>query len=281
MNHKKTLIALAVIMLAAIPISVIMSEGSDAKMIADDDGIWGGGFNDRNDGTLFVTLKSDEVNDQAVTITVTDKNGRVLASSTVTVPAEDTLIAELRFRLSAGEHDLTVTIKAENPVFILPGGSSTDTVTRSVTVNVTQSVLSKPSTYAAIAIVAILIVIAAFLYMRNAPTVKHDTTFTELERQKKEARGETEEAPKTSATERKRYKDSSGGSKEARQKEQAKSPAPPPEEKKAATFTELDKQKREKKEAPPPKQKETPPPKKKESSSEEPKKLKYVSSRRK
>jgi len=274
MNHKKTLIALAVIALAAIPISIIMNDGSDASVSIEDDSVWGKGFTNTGDGTLFVVLKNTESEDQIITIIVTE-GSKELTRTNVTVPADSTYTAEVRFRLgSVGSHNVTVTCEPYYLFPQLPNGTHVNSNTAVITV--TESILSKPSTYAAIAVVAILIVIAAFLYMRNAPTTKPDTTFTELDRQKKESRADAEEVPKASATERKRYKDSSG-----RPKEAAKPPAPPPEEKKAASFTELDRQKKEKKEAPPPKQKESPPPKKKESSSEEPKKIKYVSSRRK
>jgi len=305
MNHKNALIVLAVVVLAAVPISLLLSETSDAQVSVDNSAIWGQGFTDRSDGTLFITLNRDESNDQTMTITITENN-RQVASSTVVVPASETgtmvpFVAQMNFRLGAGTHDLTITLTAENPVFVLPSGPST-TYTTSAIVDSTQSVLSKPSTYAALAIVAILIVIGVYLYIRNAPTKKPETTFTELERQKRESKEEAEEAPKASATERRRYNKDTGGDKPkeaaklaARQKETAK-PAEPPEEKKkksaappdekkaASPFTDLEKQKQEKqekKETPPANKKETAAPSKKESSSEEPKKIKYVSSRRK
>ncbi|MDR0508446.1 MAG: hypothetical protein LBG63_01270, partial [Candidatus Methanoplasma sp.] len=229
------------------------------------------GFTNSGNGTLYITFWSDEYNEQVITVTVKADNGREYTEE-VTVPAATdgsiTHTAELRFKLgSVGTRTLTVTCEAENAVFVLPGGVSSNVYSTTVTVNVTESVLSKPTTYIAIIVIAVLIVIAVFLYMRNAPTKKPDTTFTELERQKKESREDVEEAPKTSATERRRYRDS-----DDRPKETVKTSAPP-EEKKATTFTELEKQKK--------KEKKESAPKKNETSSEEPKKLKYVSSRRK
>ncbi|MCL2509646.1 MAG: hypothetical protein FWF07_01010 [Methanomassiliicoccaceae archaeon] len=321
MNHKKTLIALAVIMLAAIPVSILLSEVSDAQVIVDDNNISGNFSSDRSDGTLVVPLRNTESNDQPVTITVTDSSGKVVATNRVIVPGDNiTFNATLSFRMGAGSHDLTVTCVADNPVFVIPGPggttTTTDTHVSTITISVTQSVLSKTSTYAAIAIVVILIVLGVYLYMRNAPTKKPETTFTELERQKKENKGVPEETSRSSATERKKYKESGSRPKEPAEKKPApaekkpakaekkaaseekkpakaepkaapvekktapaeKKPAPEekkpaPAEKKATTFTELEKQKQEKK--------DSSPPAKKDSSSEEPKKLKYVSSRRK
>ncbi|MCL2295942.1 MAG: hypothetical protein FWC29_02530 [Methanomassiliicoccaceae archaeon] len=269
MNHKKTLIVLAVIMMIAVPVSILMSNESDARVSIDDDKIWGQGFTNSSDGTLYITFWSDEYNEQRITITVTTESGKKFTDDVV-VPArvDDpiTYTAKMGFRLSSvGTHTLTVTCESENPVFLTSGGTS-NIYSTTVDVNVTESMLSKPTTYIAIAVIAIMIVVAAFLYMRNAPAKKPDTTFTELDKQKKESREEVEEAPKTSATERKRYRES-----DSRPKETAK-PSVPPEEKKATPSTNPEKQKKEKKEAVP---------QKKETSSEEPKKLKYVSSRRK
>jgi len=226
--------------------------------------IWGEGFTNTNDGTLFVTLKNTEFSDQDITIVVTSDSGKELARATVTVPASSTYTAELRFRLGLGNHELTVTCTPAT--LFLPPGSPINYDT--VTVSVDESLWSKPTTYAAIVVVALLIVIAFYLRMRSAPATKPDTTFTELERQKG-AKAEAAETPKASATERRKYRGSEESPKES--KKPAAKPPEPPEEKKAASFTELEKQKGEKKETAP----------KKESSSGEPKKLKYVSSRRK
>ncbi|MCL2032973.1 MAG: hypothetical protein FWG96_06900 [Methanomassiliicoccaceae archaeon] len=274
MNHKRTMIALAVIMMAVIPMSMITSDESDASMNFGD--VRGEGFTNTGDGTLFIPLISTEAVPHDITITVTEtEGGRVLATATVTVPAETTYVAELRFRLGAGEHNLTVTCTPADPFPTPPGGNPINYIP--VQVTVTESIWSKPTTFAAIAVIAILIVIAAYMRMRSAPTTKPEMTFTELEKRQKGSKAD-EEKPKASATERRRYRESDGSAKGAE-----KSSAPPPE-KKAETFTELDRQKKaetasKKESSEEPKKAETA--SKKESSSEEPKKLKYVSSRRK
>jgi len=267
MNQKRTMIALAVIMMTVLPMSLLMSGESDANLYLDDGKVWGEGFTNTSDGTLSVSLRSDEPVDWGITITVTE-NGRELARTAVVVPAGSTYVATLSFRLdSLGDHELTVTC---TPASAFPSAGGGNLNSQTITITVTESIWSKPATYAAIAVIAILIVIAVYLRMRNAPAKKPDVTFTELE-QRKESREDAEEKPKASVTERKRYKGSEAKPKEAKPKETK--PSAPPEKKEAGTFTELEKQKKEeKKEAPP---------KKKEASSGEPKKLKYVSSRRK
>jgi len=286
MNHKLTLVVIAVIIMAAIPIGIIMSENSNANVSVDDT-ISGSGFTTTSDGTLHVPLKiTTPLSDpQQITITVTDSNGNPVASAPATIPAGDynasapsIYTLDISFRLSsAGSHTLTVTCTPKEVFQQDVNGNTIYANWNTVTINVTQNIWSKTSTYAAIIVVVILIVIAIYLHMRNAPVKKPDTTFTDLERQKKESKGEVEEAPKTSATERKRYK-SSGSDGSPKPKEAAKSSktSAPPEEKKAATFTELEKQKSEKKAVEPKSE-----PKKDDSSSGEPKKIKYVSSRRK
>lgn len=260
MNHKKTLIVLAIAMMAMIPVSIMMSDESDAGMEIRD--AWGDGFSNNGDGTLFIVLKNTESSDTDITITVKE-DGRELAKETVTVPADtESYTAELRFRIDGlGSHDLTITCEPVNLFPIPPSGDPLNYW--NVTVNVGESIWTKPSTYAAIIVVALLIVIAAYLRMRNAPATKPDTTFTELEKQKGGSTREAESKPKASATERRRYSTPSEPSKPP----VAEAPPAPPKEKKASSFTELDKEKKESASKP--------------KTSEEPKKLKYVSSRRK
>jgi hypothetical protein len=298
MNQKRTIIALAVMMLAVLPMSIIMSDDSEASEVAYND-VWGEGFTSNSDGTLFIKFNVNlaKGDSREVTVVVTE-NGEEILKTEKEVTSETTQI-ELRFRLSSvGDHELTVTC---TPAYLFPTSGGNTFNKETVTITVTESLWSKPTTYIAIIVVAVLIVIGFYMRMRNAPATKPDTTFTELERQQKESRGEVvEKKPKTSATERRRY---SGGS-ESKAKEakptklpkekpakaakpveekkpskpveekkvakpvEEKKPSKPVEEKKAASFTELEKQK---KDAAP----------KKEQPSGEPKKLKYVSSRRK
>jgi len=273
MNQKRTIIALAVMMMAVVSMSFVMSDDSDARMTFEK--IYGEGFTNTNDGTLFVPLNNDGDLDQVIDIIVTE-NGKELINTKVTVPAGKKYTAELRFKLEgAGTHQLMVTFLPANAFPSTTTGEHINYTT--VIVDVKQSIWSNTTTYIAIAAIAILIAIAAFMKIRSAPATKPSTTFTDLERQK--GREEEEERPKSSATERRRYGDSEKAS---------KADTPPPQEKKGGTFTELEKQKKAEtaKKAPEPAPKKAEPaPKKTEpakgKSAEEPKKLKYVSSRRK
>ncbi|MDR1954897.1 MAG: hypothetical protein LBP82_02965, partial [Candidatus Methanoplasma sp.] len=230
MNHKKTIIALAAVMMAAVSMSIAVSGGTDAGM--DFDKIWGNGFTNSSDGTLYVTLVSTEESPQNITITIKE-NGKEIFSKVEAVPPQSTHTAELRFRLDGvGDHDLTV--ECTPAVFFptTPGGVPLNSET--VVINVSESIWSKPSTYGAIIVVVVLILIAAFLKIRSEPATKPDVTFTELDRQQKEAKAEIEEKPKASATEKRKYKGSDGPPPAAAK------PPEPPEEKKAASFTELE-----------------------------------------
>jgi hypothetical protein len=277
MNKSKMIMALAFAILAIAPMSlVLISEQSEAYLTISDD-IRGDGFSTSGDGTLHIPFSNNTGMDVTLTaLIVKEGNNEVYRATNVIVP-EGGGTVDLHFKIgSKGDHNLTV-VGEPNDAFYSPDGVSFVN-SNTVTISVKESVLSKPSTYVAIAVVAILIVIAAYMYMRNAPTKKPDTTFTELEQQKRVSKGEVDSAPKASATEKRRYDKASAteppkeAPKEKASKKEAVKPEPAPEEKKATTFTELEKEKSAKKEASV---------KKDSSSSEEPKKLKYVSSRRK
>jgi hypothetical protein len=296
MNHKRTIIALAVIVMAIASMSLIMSDSSDARMTFGK--AYGDGFSNTGDGTLFVPLYNEGDAPQVIEITVTYREtGKELIKQTVTVQPTtpgNPYVLELRFKIDRpGDHTLRIT---GTPAAAFPsteGGANVNYIY--VDVNVSESIWSKTTTYLAIAAIAILIVIAAYMRIRSSSATKPEMTFTELERQQKESRGEAEEKPRSSATEKRKYKES-----ESSKKSSKKQQAPPPE-KKEPTFTELENQKKaeasskkgaepppqkkaepapQKKQEPAPQKKQEPPPKK-DKPQEEPKKLKYVSSRRK
>lgn len=152
-------------------------------------------------------------------------------------------MVKISFSLGSGTH--TVIIKA----------SSDDAVTFSpdyteISISVPESVWSNAMTYITTIVLAVIIVIGVFYYVRSRPKTSPTTTFTELESKKSDK--STEVPAKNTGTEKRRY---------SKAEEPAEAPEPA-EEKKASSFTELENEK--KKEKP-----------------ETPKKLKYVSSRRK
>lgn len=264
MNHKKTMIALAITLMALIPAGMLMSDESDARVDFGD--VWGSGFTTNGDGTLHVTLNSTEYIEIEMTITVTEGN-RELKSIEVTIPAATDenptvkYVAEVSFRLDGeGTHQLRVTCEPSH--YFTPSGQPINYY--DVNVDVTVSIWSNTTTYIAIIVVALLIVIAVYLKIRSTPITKPKMTFTELERQKAVGKEESlaEKESRQTATERRRYRSEGKAEKPAA--------APTKNEEKPMTFTELEKQKGEKKE-----------PVKKTEPSTEPKKLKYVSSRRK
>lgn len=272
MNRKRTIIALAVIMMALIPAGMAVSDGADGVRIKGD--AWGEGFSNSGDGTLYVTLENQDKDAYEITIKVfLGKGGKVLADETFSVPAyaegDNVYTAELRFRISdSGTHDLYIECTPKGLFPLTPSGTVMNFT--EITVNVSESIWSKTSTYLALIVVAVLIAIAVYMRMRNAPITKPKMTFTELERQKAADRGEAPPVPaKTASTERRKYETP------AKESVREKKASPPPVAKeqpkaeKKPTFTELEQQNKEKKET------------KKSSSKEEPKKIKYISSRRK
>lgn len=219
-------------------------------------------------GNIRVVLKSTESSPVEITVEVVKtENGESVGLAKCTVPANGTATATVFVKVGGvGEHNVTVKCT--------PAGYFVMNET-SLLVHVTQSVWSNWTTYATIIIVAILIIAAAAYKMHSAPKIKADVTFTELEKQRKDAKGSSEP---TITTEKRKYGSHRSESKEAPKKEAPKkaaakeepvNEAPKKEEKKV--FTEMEEQRKAaapKKEAP-------------KEESGEPKKLKYVSSRRK
>jgi len=276
MNHKKTIVALTVVMMAFISFSAIASEDSDA-MMAISDNPRAEGFANNSDGTLIINFNNTDGVDTQIKITVTDLNtSKVYTTQTVTVPEGKNDI-RISFRIGdSGAHEVLITCE---PQELFPPFGTEYLNRQTMTINVSQSIWSNTTTYIAIAVVAILIVIAAVIKMRSAPATKPDTTFTELEKQK-ESKPVNEDVPQT--TSRRRYNE--------------EKPAPVQKETKATSFTELEKNKaepkpkakpaKEEKSKAEPKPRDSKPAKeekkeKKEDPSEQPKKIKYVSSRRK
>jgi Predicted membrane protein len=275
MNHKKTIVALTVVMMAFISLSAIAGEDSDA-VVAISDGLRAEGFANNSDGTLIINFNNMDGVDREIIITVTDLNdpGKVYVTRTVTVPDGKTDVP-ISFRISdSGDHEVRITCEPQG-LFYFDGTKYLNNQT--MIISVSQSIWSNMTTYIAIAVVAILIVIAAVLKMRSAPATKPDTTFTELEKQK-DSKPVNEDVPQT--TSRRRYNEEKS--------------APVQKETKATSFTELEKSKaepkpkakpaKEEKSKAEPKPKDSKPAKeekKKEDPKEQPKKIKYVSSRRK
>jgi len=256
MNNKKAIVAiLAVLALSMIPLMAIESDESDAIIVIE--GVTQGTVTSSNGGDILVHFNSEEVRDRTITITVTlpENDNKVIGTATVEIPAETEYTAAVHISgLGVGTYNVKIT--CEDSVYF---GINT----QSFVLDVTKSIWSNVSTYLAIAVVAILIVVAAVIKMRSAPKVKPDTTFTELEKQNSnESRKSQKTVDPEPTTERKRY-----------DKTEKRAETPKPKEPvKATTFTELEKEQktsiREK-------------PADEKSDSSEPKKLKYVSSRRK
>lgn len=257
MNYKKITIVLAIIMMAGIPLGIGISDESDAFIKIDEPNVTASGFTNNGDGTISVPLKSDE--DKSVEIhlkAMHQDDTAVLKETTVVVPAGETVVAKLTFNISSvGEY--IIVVECDHPEFFPTiGGKVFNTVT--VDVNVTESIWSKWTTYAAVALVVILIVIAVVMKMRSAPSTKPTTSFTELEKQRTEGIESKPVAPSQPVTtERRRYNAPAAVDK----------PKDEPAPKKPTSFTELDREKNRRPE--------------KSSGSDEPKKMKYVSSRRK
>ena len=186
---------LSVLMLAMIALIIPAIALSDSA--AGDVGIYNSGdihvtdFNDRGSGTVTLMLyNNDSVNDEIVTVRIVEmgNESRVFGSAKVTVPADTAVTGfEVKVTISTGSQG-HFWAKA-----IVTGDAVNEPMSQTpFEFSVGRSIWSNTSTYIAIIAVVIIVGIALFLKMRNAP--KPDETgytFTEMEEDRKAGKGRT------------------------------------------------------------------------------------------
>lgn len=249
-----TALAVALVALAAVSCVFATDDSSAASYKAGLDGsVDQSGFAENSAGTLKVTLYNYDTVDETITVSAVDANNTSTVYKTVevVVPTGGSAVASLTFGLGSGTHSIEIIC---TPSDYFASGYNTLTVQ----VNVPASIWSNWVTYLTIVAIIIIAILAVYLYMRNNVKTKPDTTFTELEAEKRKGAAQPEE--KKVSTQRRRYGESDT-------KPAAKAEEPKEEPKKAASFSELHDQQEAAKTA--------------DQKDGEPKKLKYVSSRRK
>ena len=262
MNSKKTTILMIALALFVLPIALSFAPGaSDAGVSIEGDAYQGTVTPDG--GYVHLVLKSTEPNPVTLSVDayITD-SGKLIGTAQCALSANGTATADI-FVKAGGVGDHNVTLKCSPEGFFVLKETS-------LLVHVTQSVWSNWTSWATIIIIAILIIIAVAYKMHSAPKAKADVTFTELEKQRKDAKGISEPSV---TTERRKY-----GSHKSEEKAPApkKAPAkeatkePPKEADSKKVFTEMEEQR-----------KRAAPAKEAPKKADEPEKLKYVSSRRK
>ncbi|MFA7062584.1 MAG: hypothetical protein WC132_00355 [Methanomethylophilus sp.] len=260
MMTRKYAAAFAIVLMAFTCTAILTADDSDASMAGLDGNITYSDFAERSAGTIHVTVINYDTVAHDVTVTAVnpDNETEVYATQTIIIEANDdqnaTGTAALTFNLSAGTH--TVEIICTPTEYFADGYN-----TAIVTIDVPASIWSGWTPYIVLIAIGVIIIIAVYYVMRNRVKEKPDVTFTQLAEEKKKGK-ELPNAEKKSTTQRRRYNSETG-----------KQTAAPAAEKKPASFTEMHEQKLETG-----KEHETSPAAKTE---EMPKKLKYVSSRRK
>jgi len=239
-----TVLTLALVALTTVSCACLTDDSAAISYKAGLDGsVSQSGFGENAAGTLTVTLYNYDTVDETITVSAVDANNTSTVYKTVdvTVPAGSNTKASLTFSLSTGTHSIEIICMPSD--YFAP-----DRNTVSVQVSVPASIWSNWVTYLTIVAIIIIAIIAVYYYMRNNVKTKPDTTFTELEAEKRKGTAQPEE--KKVSTLRRRYGE--GESKPAE---------------KATSFSELHEQKEAAKTT--------------EKGDEGPKKIKYVSSRRK
>ncbi len=252
MAGRKGLFILLTAVMALLTASfVTAADGSEGSGVAT---ATADGFKDGKEGTVSFYVTNDEGREiTAVFAVYVDVSYGDIESATPYRTEERQLSdgvnnVRISFSLGSGSHTVIVKASSDDTEF-----TPDYTV---ISVSVPESIWSSAVTYVTIIVLAVIIVIGVFYYIRSKPKAAPTTTFTELEKEKKKSESAEASPAKGPSTEKRRY----GKAEEPA----APAPAPAPaEEKKATSFTELEKEK---------KKKEKP---------EAAKKLKYTSSRRK
>lgn len=192
-NNNKYLVALIAVAMVA-TVFVTVADVSSADTTIESSSITADGFMHDKTGTLHIRVLC---NDESDTITVSaTENGNILKSESIAVVNGWNTVS-LSFQLSQGHHDISVTVVDGNG----------NTTSGSITLDVSKSVWSNITTYLAIAVLAIIVLAIAVVYMRSNPRNKPTTTFTELENAKNAAKSE-EPAKPTRSTGKIKYESS-------------------------------------------------------------------------
>ncbi|MEA4977093.1 MAG: hypothetical protein VB016_00845 [Methanomassiliicoccaceae archaeon] len=212
MNSKKTILAIVLVALIAVPVlSLYESEDVDAAPIGnclmiDTPSISAGGFDTRTAGYVDVTIKNNTAAQATVLVYITYENGTSkLAQKIITVDAGSSTKVTLNFTIdSPGTKNLTVWGESDDAEF-LTDSSDNELNYANFTINVDESIWSGWTTYIAIIAIVALIALAVFLKYRNAPKVEKSITFTELDEQKRGKASQKTVAAKVPTTEKKQY----------------------------------------------------------------------------
>ncbi|MGE0015558.1 MAG: hypothetical protein AB7S83_05200 [Candidatus Methanomethylophilaceae archaeon] len=212
MIHKKTILAIVLIALVAVPaLSLYDSEECEAAsegncLMIDTSSISTGGFDTRTAGYVDVTIFNKTDAEASVRVFITYENGTSrLAEKTVTIDAGSSARITLNFTIdSAGTKNLTIWGESDDAEFLTDGDGNVLN-SANFTVWVKESIWSSWTTYAAIIAIVALIALAVFLKYRNAPKAEQTVTFTELEEQRRGRTSQKSVQPKTPTTEKKKY----------------------------------------------------------------------------
>ena len=259
MSEKKGIVFLLAALMALVTVSAVVSDGSDASpgMATGS----AGEFKDGKDGTITFLVNNDTGGEIEATfkVYVDIAYGDITESTAANVTMTQTLAdgqntVKISFSMGDGDHTVTVTASSDDATFDAGANHFT------LNISVDKSIWSNVTTYLALIAIVLIVVIAAFYYIRTKPKAAPSTPFTELE--EKKAEKPEEPARKSVGTERRRYNSKANDS-AAKTEESKPAPVQVEEKKKAASFTELEEEKKTSK------------------PSDSSKKIKYVSSRRK
>ena len=184
MSGKKGIVFLLAALMALVTASAVVSDGSDASpgMATGS----AGEFKDGKDGTITFLVNNDTGGEIEATfkVYVDIAYGDITESTAANVTMTQTLAdgqntVKISFSMGDGDHTVTVTASSDDATFDAGANHFT------LNISVAKSIWSNVTTYLALIAIVLIVIIAAFYYIRTKPKAAPSTTFTELEEKKK------------------------------------------------------------------------------------------------
>lgn len=195
MGHKnlsKSVAISAALLMALCAFAVFAVDSSDADRTCSVDY---GGFKQDKAGTITIIVP-ECIEGEVLTFTAKESSD-VKDTATVIVGEAGEATVKLSFKLSQGEHFITI-----------DGTSSIDGTFhyfQTLPINSADNIWSHVTSYIVLIVVVIVVIVIAVLYIRAKPNNKPTTTFTQLEEEKKAARAESSKAAAPAKTEKVKY----------------------------------------------------------------------------
>ncbi len=190
--NKRTLLPIILLALITIPamsaLCIDDAEAASDYLVMETDTLTKGNFDTRNTADVSITITNNTDSAAKVEVWITYQDGsNVLNSTEIEVASDkkDVAVLSLKFE-NQGIKYLRIHAKSDDASFNTGGVG--DEVGHNFTIDVSQSIWSNTITYVAIVAIIIVVAVAVYLRQRGAPKAEPQMTFTELEEMRKSQR---------------------------------------------------------------------------------------------